>query len=747
MRRVVLLALLWAGSVLAEPYQDAAYIGTQACSACHSEQAQHWQNSDHDWAMRPADETSVLGDFADVRLTHNGQEHRLYRKGAAYWVRLADAEGQLIDLQIQYTFGYDPLQQYLVKLPDGRMQLIPWAWDARPKAQGGQRWFHLYPELTPQDEFFWTNAGQNWNFMCADCHVTGFRKGFDSASNRYQSQWLEHNVGCEACHGPGKAHAAWAAQPEDKRAANNGLARQLQKPVQQWLTELNGKPLDTLQPGEKQASDQLTVCAKCHSRRLQMREGEQPDSLPYQHAYLTNLIDGLRYYPDGQVNDENYVYGSFLQSVMHEKGVVCSNCHEPHSTQLRLPEPQVCQQCHVAPRYNSPEHHHHKPDSPGAQCSNCHMPQTTYMQVDPRRDHSMRVPRPDLTRVIGTPNACNQCHTEQTPEWAEQHWAKWFPTSAYRQRKDFAAVFAAADVQHPRAGDALSYIAQDINQPDILRASALQRLAPYQSNNSVVAIARAVSKGSELQKLGAIEGAAGYPAADRWRLLSALLSDANPIVRGQAAASLVADYQNLTPEQQARLKPALADYEASQQYSADRAFALTNLANVQRHKGREDKAVALYLQAIEREPIYPQAYINLADLYRAQSKDAAALKVLDQGRKAQPHAPDIAFQRSMAMVRLGQKSAALKELRAAIDLAPEQPHYHYVLGVMLEASDASQSYAQLHKAFALSGNPQHLYAACEIALRNKLGTAAACVTELTQHAPAEAVQQLRQAYP
>ena len=131
-----------------------------------------------------------------------------------------DATGKLANFRIKYTFGVYPLQQYLVEFPDGRLQALSIAWDARPKNDGGQRWFHLYPteRITHDDELHWTRPAQNWNFMCADCHSTGVRKNYDAAADRFQTRWAEINVGCEACHGPASRHLEWARRQDERDA-------------------------------------------------------------------------------------------------------------------------------------------------------------------------------------------------------------------------------------------------------------------------------------------------------------------------------------------------------------------------------------------------------------------------------------------------------------------------------------------------------------------------------------------------
>ena len=165
--------------------------------------------------MDPASDETVLGDFEDASLTHFGVISRFYRGDGKFLVSTEGASGAVEEFEIKYTFGVDPLQQYLVEFPGGRLQCLPLCWDARPRTQGGQRWFHLYDRehIAPDDILFWTRVSQNWNTTCAECHSTGLRKNFDSSTDTYRTRWSEVDVSCEACHGPGAAHVRVGAGP------------------------------------------------------------------------------------------------------------------------------------------------------------------------------------------------------------------------------------------------------------------------------------------------------------------------------------------------------------------------------------------------------------------------------------------------------------------------------------------------------------------------------------------------------
>ena len=372
---------------------DAAYVGSATCAACHQVEYEAWRDSHHRHAMSLPDTGSVAGDFA-TEVDHGAEGRTAFlRSGERFVVRTAGPEASTADYDVRYTFGTVPLQQVLLPLSRGRLQAFGVAWDTHRR-----RWFHLQDaELPADDVLHWTQPSHNWNTMCADCHSTAVVKGYDRPTRSYRTTFAEISVGCEACHGPGSAHVDSAGQQD-----------------------VVGFP--DIRQGE------INACAPCHSRRAHLAEGFTPDR-PYLDHYAPALVDDGLYFADGQIHDEVFVYGSFLQSRMHAAGVTCSDCHEPHSAGLRGKGNALCVACHnptgredfpTLPLgvFDHPDHHLHEPGSPGSFCVDCHMPARTYMVVDDRRDHGFRVPRPDLAATINAPDACTGCHEDRNPTWA-----------------------------------------------------------------------------------------------------------------------------------------------------------------------------------------------------------------------------------------------------------------------------------------------------------------------------------------
>ena len=605
------------------------------------------------------------------------------------------------------------------------------AWDSRPKKDGGQRWFHLYPKerVTYDDELHWTRPSQNWNFMCADCHSTDVRKNYDSATDKFQTRWAEISVGCEACHGPGsQAHLEWAAarippfekegKEEFESAAkipliplyqrarkpiNNGLSARLDERRGITWTQ-NAATGNSVRSQPRTADREIEVCAQCHARRGQIAEGYQAGKSFLDH-YRPALLTPPLYHSDGQQRGEVYNWGSFLQSKMYASGVTCSDCHNPHSGKLRAEGNALCATCHLPSKYDTTAHHHHKPASAGAACVACHMPTTTYMVVDPRHDHSLRVPRPDLSVKLGTPNACNGCHTKRDAGWAAKQINQWYGHDPQGYQR-FAAGFAAAEADALDAQKQLRAIAGDGTQPPIARATAL---AEINASNSRI-LAEGLRDPSSVVRLGALQALANAPLDTRLPLAAPLLADPVRAVR-IAAVSLLAAIPagQLTPEQQTAFERAAKEYIETQRYNADRAEARVNLGAFYGNRGDAARAEEEIKAAIRLEPFFIPAYVNLADLYRAHDRDADGEHILHQGLKVAPNSAILHHALGLALVRLKRSREALSELERATMLEPGNARFAYVYAVALHsAGKTDAAITRLEKAFAAHPNDRNI---------------------------------------
>ena len=703
----------------------ARYVGSQACASCHNKEASEWQKSQHHDAMAQAGEQTVLGNFNNATFTYAGLTSTFFKRDGKFFVNTDGRDGKLADHEIKYVFGIAPLQQYLIEFPDGRVQALSIAWDARPKKAGGQRWFHLYPNerITHTDELHWTGPVQNWNFMCADCHSTDVRKNYDPASDKFSTRWAEINIGCEACHGPGSRHLEWAGaqSPVLQKGGKGGFESTAESPLNSPVSKgkddskglsarlderrgitwtQNATSGNAARSKPRATEREIEVCAQCHARRGQIAEGYEAGK-PLLDYYRPALLTRSLYHADGQQRGEVYNWGSFLQSKMYASGVTCGDCHDPHSGKLRAEGNSVCTTCHLGAKYDTAAHHHHKPASAGAACVSCHMPTTTYMVVDPRHDHSLRVPRPDLSVKIAAPNACNGCHTKRDARWAAAQVNAWHGREPQGFQR-FAAAFSAASAGALDAQAQLRAIAADAGHPAIVRATALTQLGASHSQRALETLAEGVRDPSSLVRLAALQSLAQAPSSARASLAAPLLADPVRAVRIEAASLLAAvPAEQWSAEQRAAFERAAREYIETQQYNADRPEARLSLGAFYANRGDVPKAEQEFKAAIRLQPWFIPAYVNLADLYRARGNDAEGESILRQGLDVAPKNAALHHALGLALVRMKRIDAALAEFEMATGLEPANARFAYVYAVALHSTGKSQAaIARLKKALA-----------------------------------------------
>ena len=701
---LLLCAVAWTSPVAGQQAPSGkapSYVTKAVCAECHGSQVRAWTGSHHDLAMQEASAATVLGDFDDAVISHFGVTSRFFRRDGGFYVRTDGPDGVLRDYRIDYTFGVTPLQQYLVAFPDGRYQALGLAWDTRPAAEGGQRWFHLYPnEAIPHgDELHWTVRLQNWNGQCAECHSTGLRKGYDPQADSFATTWSEIDVSCEACHGPGSAHVAWARAATGKDGGGDkGLVVDLRGGGEAGGWRRRPGEATAAWKGSPRDRAELAVCAPCHARRRGIVADPGPGR-PFLDTHMPRLLDAGLYHADGQILDEVFVYGSFVQSRMHRAGVTCSDCHDPHGLEPRLEGNALCGQCHDPSIFDAAGHHHHAPGEAGARCVDCHMPATTYMVVDPRRDHSFRVPRPDLSDALDAPDACTRCHAGRSSCWAAEAVAQWRGPER-RPPPHFGAALKAGRDGLPDAGDLLTALASDPAQPAIARATALSLLPRYLSPAAFEAYVAGLSDADPVVRAAVLRALEPFPPDQRLAAAGPLLGDPVRAVRIEAARVLAPlPAMSLSAEQGLALERAVAELVAAETASAERPESHLNLGNFYAARGRAAKAEAAYRTALRSDAGFVPAYVNLADLYRAQGRDGEGEEVLRAGLTARPDAAALHHALGLVLVRGKRLAEAVESLGRAAALEPDDPRLGYVYAVALNAAgDGAQAVAVLEQA-------------------------------------------------
>jgi tetratricopeptide (TPR) repeat protein len=662
------------------------FIGAKSCAKCHQVEHREWLGSHHAASMQTATETTVLGRFDGRSFMKDRKQTTFFRKGGEYWIRTEGPDRKISEFKVHYTFGVTPLQQYLLRLPGGRLQAFDIAWDTRPAQAGGQRWYHLYPDKkhVPGDPLHWTGIDQNWNYQCAWCHSTNLAKNYNPATRSFKTKWSEINVACEACHGPASSHLAWASKTRGwealDRLSKKGFDRSLNRAnVGSWRMGSDNRPraAHPVSP-----SNEIRICAGCHSRRGQFSAAPRDVSTLFDAFRPARLEAGL-YHADGQQQDEVYKLGSFLQSRMHAEGVTCSNCHNPHSGKLRQKGNGTCTQCHVSERYDTTAHHHHPLTASGAKCTACHMPATTYMGVDARHDHSIRIPRPDRSLTLATPNTCNRCHSDKTAKWTIDKLRTWFPKPKLGAQS-FAEAFDLGDRGAPGAQAALARIAQDASLSGLVRASAITRLSRYPSRKVLSVIARLLKVNDPEIRSAAVEALSATGVSTRRALLTPLLRDPTRLVRMDAAHALAGDAERgLTADDRQAFERAIAEYISAQRFNAERAEAHFNLGSLYQRRGKPGKARSFYKEALAIDPTFHPASISLSELERLSGDERAGEAILSKALEANPTSGALLHALGLSLARQKRMQEATEKLSAAARSAPEMPRFAYVYAILL----------------------------------------------------------------
>ncbi|MCJ7684054.1 MAG: tetratricopeptide repeat protein [Desulfobacteraceae bacterium] len=656
----------------------ATFVGRKKCVDCHRKEYEKWQNSHHDKAMDVANDETVLGNFNNTVFEHKGVQSRFFRQGEKFFVHTQGPNGKMADFEIQYTFGYTPLQQYLIPFPGGRLQCLTIAWDVEKK-----RWYHLYPDEPndPTDWLHWTKNANNWNGMCAECHSTHLQKRYDMKTNTYDTTWSEIDVSCEACHGPGARHVAWAEVPEMARSQdidNYGLV---------------------VRTGNISARQQVELCARCHARRATLGDYDHfgKDIMDYLIPQL--LGDGI-YFPDGQILEEVYVYGSFTQSKMYQRGVRCSDCHDVHSLKFHKKGNDLCLQCHRADQYDTKDHHFHKkkgePGDPvlakdgsilyevgeGGECFKCHMPGRNYMGIDYRNDHSIRIPRPDLSIATNTPNSCKECHWDKPDQWSADYCTEWY---GIKRRPHYGTVLAAGRKGLPEAQTELIRLATDLLSPGIVRATALSLLRSYPNEHSLKAFERALMDPEPLVRHTAIHDLSQLNPGISTRLITPLLYDPVKAVRIQAGMAMTSLSRSQLNNRQIKVfDSALDEYQDAMAYVGDFTHGQFNLGNMHRNLGNLNLAEKHYKAAIQIDRLFYPAKINLAMLKHQVGMNDEAERLFREVMDEHPQLYEAAYSLGLLLVELKKYDEAVQYVSKAALGMPKRARVQYNLGLLLQ---------------------------------------------------------------
>ncbi len=616
------------------------YVGSKACGQCHPREFTRWQDSAHAWAMRRSRPDESVADFDDASVSFgNAGLAAMQSDGQQLTARIIEPGSQPKQVVMRYFFGHEQIEQHVVQTERGRYQALPFGFDTKRRD-----WFDIFKDdpRRPGDWGHWTGRGMTANSECIFCHSTGYKRNYDLQTDSYRSSWAEMAVGCEACHGPGASHAG--AKGSDRAKGYGNL----------------------------DADSMFDTCASCHSLRRVIADGFSPGE-KFLDYFEPVLLDEDNYQPNGAVRGEAYEWTSFKQSRMYRKqsrmyreDVRCPACHEIHGGRLKKQGNALCLDCHDA-SLNTPSHSHHTAAGKGSQCVACHMPERVFMQRDARRDHSFSVPDPKLSQTLSVTNACNDCHRDQTPEWASKALKAWFvPGRDRKLERETATEIAAARTGRPGAERVLIKCL-DTCKDSVRRASAARLLGRYLGEPAVRRALVAIGDdGDDLVRNAAVfalgQGDTVYK--DVQAALLAATTDPVRSVRVNAAWGLrTVSLDDLAAASRAKslggLRDALAEWETSQMVEAEDPESHHALGLFYAAQHRPDDAISAYRQALTLSPSTIPPRYNLSVLLIDQGREAEAEKQIDELLRYHPEYPAALYALGVLRVSRGATREAV----------------------------------------------------------------------------------------
>ncbi len=632
------------------------------CAACHDQEYKAWQNSHHALAWRrptPEQDALPLG-----QLTPQRPGEYLFREA-----------GEETLHKVRAVIGHRPLVQYMVEGERGAYQCTAAAWDAERR-----EWFDTVADDTRLqqegstkrrrgDWGHWLGRGMTWNSQCAACHVSGYEKNYDPATDSYSSRWQEPGVTCIQCH-------SLADSP----------------------TLPNGRPVRRNKDKVVTPRQMSDSCASCHARREELRPGFREGDL-FEDYYRLELplVEGV-FWPNGMQRDECYTETGMRLSPMGRAGVTCLHCHDAHSARLRLPadDNTLCLSCHgqpgkqvghtAVPQIDMSKHSPCPPGSMGYRCVECHMPESRYMARDARRDHAFTSPDPALSAELGHPNACTQCHQGKDNAWAAAAVALTYGETPQMARYRPRTRAVAAAMKGEGNTDALLAAYRAESNPT-WRATLLELLARQAICADIEAEAQEASR-AETPLLRAAAARILGPRAPQ------LLQDPVLLVRLAAAwAQLDSLVSAATPP------PVLAELEASLRHQSDHPAGQMQLARLAEARARHarsqgDEASAQahtaqaeghYRRALALDPASAALRMDFAVALARQGHLLPALEQMLACTAAHPDNAEAQYRLGLLLHELGHPTPALRAFEKALHLAPAHLRAHQACEALRQA--------------------------------------------------------------
>ncbi|MCU0782079.1 MAG: tetratricopeptide repeat protein [Akkermansiaceae bacterium] len=632
------------------PAPEPVFALSTECVACHRDFHESWRNSHHALAHRDLGKVEDTWAFVTQTLKAGTAEWKFSGGVASPLIEWTDpaSDAEAISLKPDMAIGHRPLIQYLLDFGDGRYQTPDASWDPVKK-----EWFSMFgkDQRRPHEWGHWSQRGMNWNSNCAYCHLTNYRKNYQPDTDGYRSTWVEQGVGCAQCHGPVKpGRATHECMIDIRKQFTN----------KQWMHS----------------------CATCHARREEFDEKFVIGDEFFDHYDLALPGQPGLYHADGQQIDENYNTTSLLLSRMGHKGISCVDCHDSHAATPRggkaaVADNSLCMKCHASGQQGAvvidpATHTFHKPGTEGSRCVDCHMPKDPYMARDPRSDHRFPSPDPLLTKELGIPNSCNDCHAKEGLDWQIKYAEQWYGQRYRRHDRDRTRAIAAAITAPATALPGL-LAAYDREEIAAWQATMLRLMASHPADERVRDRANRAATHPEPVVRGAAAFLLGQQPSggEVWRRLT------RDPVRAVRLNAGWAGLNHLTPAD-----PLIAELDAVARHQSDQPGGRMRLALLANHRGDHDTAAANMRKAADWDGSSAAPLRDLAVHYSQRQRPRDAVEALREAVKREPNNADLPYLLSLAQAEAGDTKGTEESLLAAIRLAPGHARAHYNLGLL-----------------------------------------------------------------
>jgi len=671
------------------------FAGSESCRECHEKFYKLWSTSHHGLAMQP-----FTSEFARTMIVPQKDGIKignyLYRtdiQNGKGWVLETGPQGEK-RYSIEHAMGGKNVYYFLTLLEKGRLQVLPVAFDVRKK-----EWFNTTASMIRhfidrQDQALnWKEQPLTFNTACYSCHVSQLSTNYDLKNDTYRTVWAEPGINCETCHGPGEEH--------------NRVCREAPRGQ-------TPKDLKIISAKKFTPEQHNSTCAPCHAKMIPLTSTFQPGDRFFDHFDLTTLEDP-DFYPDGRDLGENYTYTLWRMSPCVKSGQLsCIHCHTSSGRYRFKAEEkanQACMPCHKKHVENSPEHTHHRTDSPGNKCISCHMPITEFARMR-RSDHSILPPVPAATIAFKSPSACNGCHKDLDATWADKKVREW-------RKRDYQAplLHRASLIEAARKRDwselpeILKYLTS--KERDEIYATSLIRLLAFCNDNKKWPVLRKLLKEdpSPLVRSAAATALTTNLNRETINVLLAATTDDYRLVRIRAAASLsVYPVKLLSPKDKKNLEAASSELLTSFLNRPDDWASHYNMGNYLLERGELNKALNTYNTALRLQPDNILTLVNTSLVYSRLGQVDMAEKSLKQALKLDPTNAAANFNLGLLMAERGEIIQAEKYLRTALKTDPDFAEAAFNLSVLISRDRLGEAIKWSRKASKLRPDqPKYTY--------------------------------------